>query len=304
MHRTNRGIQWICFSACACLLIIFAAADVMAQGMAAGDVNRTFPVKGRTLITVKNVDGRTRITSGTKPEVNVLASKEVLRASNQNEARQAADEVQVRIEQIGNRVEIEATYPKRWNLFGLRPQVLVHFEVVAPSGSDIEVHNVDGAVIAEGFDGKIDLSTVDGSLTARQCSGSLAARTVDGALDLKNVRGDVSARTTDGKIIVDGAFRILEVQSTDGSIDVAVEPDSKMDGSWSIRSVDGAIRIELPSNFNADLEARTGDGHIRCDYPVTISGNPDKHRLSGRINGGGAVLNVQSGDGGIHIIKF
>lgn len=77
-----------------------------------------------------------------------------------------------------------------------------------------------------------------------------------------------------------------------------------MGGEWSIRSSDGSIHIELPADFHADLEARNGDGQIKCDYPVTISGSVDKHRLSGKINGGGNILKVQRGDGSISIIKF
>ena len=37
--------------------------------------------------------------------------------------------MQVRIDQIGNRIEVEAVYPRQWFSFGLKPQVLVHFEV-------------------------------------------------------------------------------------------------------------------------------------------------------------------------------
>jgi DUF4097 and DUF4098 domain-containing protein YvlB len=275
-----------------------------AQGQVADDIARSFQVKGRTLVMVKNVDGRIRIISGTQPEVNIRASKEVLRAGSQDEARRAAAEVEIRLEQFGNRVEIEAKYPKQWNFFGLKPKVLVHFEVVAPAASDLEVRNVDGSLTAEGFDGHIDLVTVDGSLTARQCSGTIAARTVDGSLELRNVHGDISARTTDGKLSMDGVFQTLEAQSTDGSIDITVEPGSKMGGEWTVRSTDGSINIELPKDFSADLEARAGDGQIKCDYPVTISGSVDKHRLIGKINGGGSLLKVQSSDGSINITKF
>ena len=159
----------------------------------------------------------------------------------------------------------------------------------------------DSQVIASGH---MDLTTVDGPLTARQCKGTITARSVDGSLELRNVQGDISARTVDGTISLEGVFQTLEAGSTDGSIHATVEPGSRMGGEWSIRSVDGSIRIELPQDFSADLEARTGDGHIRCDYPVTVSGSVDKHRLIGKINGGGNLFKVQSSDGSISIIKF
>jgi len=304
MHRRSRWNQLPRLVVLVGALALCAASQGFAQGTVTDVIARSFPVKGRTLIMVKNVDGRIRIVSGTQPEVNIRATKEVLRASSQDEARRAAAEVEVRLEQFGNRVEIEAKYPKQWNFFGMKPKVLVHFEVVAPAASDLGVRNVDGPLVAEGFEGHIDLATVDGSLTARQCSGTVATQTVDGSLELRNVHGDISARTTDGKLSVDGVFRTLEAQSTDGNILVTVEPGSKMGGEWSIRSTDGSIHIELPQGFGADLEARSGDGQIKCDYPVTISGSVDKHRLTGKINDGGNLLRVQSSDGSINISKF
>ena len=304
MHRASCGIQTTRLAVLAVMLILLMAASGFAQGIVVDEIVRTFPAKGRTLVLVKNVDGRIRIVSGTQPEVNIRATKEVLRAGSQDEARRAAAEVDIRLEQFGERVEIEAKYPKQWNFFGTGPKVLAHFEVVAPPNSDLEVRNVDGSVVAEGFAGHIDLATVDGSLTARQCTGTVTAKTVDGSLELRNVHGDVSAHTTDGKLSMDGVFRTLEAQSTDGSINITVEPGSKLGGEWSIRSSDGSIHIELPPDFSADLEARTGDGQIKCDYPITTSRSVDKHRLSGKINSGGNLLRVQSGDGNINIIKF
>jgi DUF4097 and DUF4098 domain-containing protein YvlB len=78
----------------------------------------------------------------------------------------------------------------------------------------------------------------------------------------------------------------------------------RMGGEWSIRSADGSIHIELPQDFSADLEARTENGQIKCDCPVTISGSVDRHRLTGKINSGGNLLKVQSSDGSINIIEF
>ncbi len=144
MHRAPRWIQSTRLVVLAGLLAFLMSSSGFAQGIVADDIARSFPIKGRALVMVKNVDGRIRITAGTQPEVHIRATKEVLRAGSQDEARRAAAEVEVRLEQFGNRVEIEAIYPKRWNFFGLKPKVLVHFEVVAPAASDLEVRNVDG----------------------------------------------------------------------------------------------------------------------------------------------------------------
>jgi hypothetical protein len=45
------------------------------------------------------------------------------------------------------------------------------------------------------------------------------------------------------------------------------------------------------------LELRTGDGHIRLDLPLTVRGTENEHEVRGKLNGGGPLLTVRTGDG-------
>lgn len=303
MRRKSRFLMMVSLTAALGTAMLATAPSGFAQGIVVDTMSRSFPARGRTVIVLKNVDGRTRITAGAQADVNIRATKEVYRASSQEEARRVGSEVAVRLEQFGNRLEIEARYPRLRNWFGSRPQVLVHFEVIAPAASDLEIQSVDGPLDVDGFEGRIDMKTVDGRLTARRCSGQVTARTVDGSLDLTDVRGGVGAHTTDGSLSIAGILQTVDASSTDGHIDIIVEPGSRMAGEWSIHSSDGAIRIGLPQGFDADLDVRTGDGHISCAHPVTIEGRSDSHRLSGKINGGGNLIRIESGDGSVDIIR-
>jgi hypothetical protein len=38
--------------------------------------------------------------------------------------------------------------------------------------------------------------------------------------------------------------------------------------------------------------------------PVTVNGSIETSRIRGKVNGGGPLLEVTSGDGSIHISKF
>jgi len=266
-------------------------------------IEQIFSVEGRPFISLKNVDGRTRIVAGTGNQVQVRAVKEVFRAGSKEEARRLAEEVEVRIEQVGNRIEIEAKYPRKWFSFGRGPRVLVHFEVMVPASSDVEARSVDGPLEAQGLDGRIELSTVDGDLTVNGCGGALTAKTVDGDISVEGAFGDVRVRTTDGNLELDGWPEVLEAKSTDGRIEIRVDPETVMDGEWSIRTTDGDIRLALPSGFGADLDIDTDDGRIRCDHPVSLQGSTDKNKLRGKLNDGGGMLQIRSSDGDVTIAK-
>ncbi len=274
----------------------------------AGDVldriERSFSVKDRPVIYVRNSDGRTRIIASSGPEVKVVAVKEAVRNANPERARREAEAIEVRIQQTGDKVEAEARYPKNTGFFDHGPLVLVHFEITAPSASDVEAHNSDGALTVEGFDGRLDLSTSDGSLTATRCSGQINAHVSDGEMRFEALQGYLQARSSDGKVTADGTFKGLEVKSSDGDVDITVRPGSTMDRQWSIGSSDGSVRLRLPDGFDADLDASTSDGSINVDQPVTMNGQKlSEHHLAGKLNRGGQILRVHTSDGNITISR-
>ena len=266
-------------------------------------IEKSFSVSARARLIVHNVDGQTRVTASAPSRIQVKAVKEVRGASDSEEARAAAARVEVRIEQVGDRVEVEARHPKDVSFLRRRPQVLVHFEVTAPVAADLEIHAVDGEVNAEGFEGHIDLSTVDGQLIAHKCSGQIKARAVDGNLTVDGSKGEIDAQTVDGALTLEGVWEAIDARATDGSINIRALPGSKMRSEWSIRSTDGGIQLRLPEGFAADLDASSSDGDISSNHPITVTGTTSKQRLSGKLNGGGYLLRIHSSDGSIHILR-
>ncbi len=47
--------------------------------------------------------------------------------------------------------------------------------------------------------------------------------------------------------------------------------------------------------------ARTTNGSVRTDFPITVQGTLRKNRLDGEINGGGAALELRTTNGSIRI---
>ncbi len=279
-----------------------AASAACLAGEVVDRIERTFPAKGKPVIFVRNSDGRTILRATPAAEVHVTAVKEVVDASSGEEARREAGRVEVRIEQIGNRVEIEAKHPRTSGFWNHRPQVLVHFEVTGPVASDIEAHSSDGALEATGFNGELQLSTSDGRLTATDCAGRLSTHVSDGDMRIIGARGELDARTSDGRITIDGVFKALDVKSSDGDLDVTVLPGSVMEKPWSVTSSDGSIRVKLPDGFSADVDISTSDGNIRVDQPITVSGLvKSEHHLAGKLNSGGNLLRIHASDGSVQV---
>jgi hypothetical protein len=192
-------------------------------------------------------------------------------------------DVRVTEHQMGDRVEIEVKVPPLHFNLGNR---WVKIEVQMPSATKADVHTGDGNVRADGLHGPTKLVTHDGNI------------------DGEGFEGALEASSGDGNIRVRGRFEGLNLHSGDGNIDAEVAPGSHMATGWTVHTGDGGVTLHLPDGFAANLDAHTGDGHITVDLPLATEGGIHEDSVSGKLNGGGQVLTVRTGDGSVHLARL
>jgi hypothetical protein len=229
---------------------------------------------------------------GAKPELRVETNDARI------EVRRGGPSIQVRVEtdgykigpgdvhiydrQDGDAVSLDVRAP-RGPFISFRNR-WIHVEVTVPANTKINLHSGDGSLIVSGISAPADVSTGDGHVEVSDFSGPL------------------KAKTSDGRMTVSGRFDDLNLSTGDGHIDCEVQAGSKMAGRWMIRTGDGTLNLHVPNDFAANLEARTGDGHIRVNMPITMkTSSSNGHRVEGALNGGGNLLDIQTGDGSINI---
>ncbi len=182
--------------------------------------------------------------------------------------------------QNGNRVDLDLKLPHvqmSWGNRSLRVEVRVPRELLA------EIH------------------TGDGSIKLRDLSGSIRANTGDGSIEADNLDGGLDAHSGDGHLKISGRFDSLQLHTQDGSVELNVVKGSRLNGDWRVQTGDGSVRMTLPKEMNANLELHTGDGHIQMDLPLTVSGAVSEHGMQGKLNAGGALFLVRTGDGSITV---
>jgi DUF4097 and DUF4098 domain-containing protein YvlB len=296
--------------ACAALV---ATATFLARANAE-DVVKSFKVAGRANVRVDTNDGSVRVTSTDSKQVEFRV---------EYQGFELGRNLHVDTRQDGDKVELTARITGHWGInfnWGHNSRRL-HIEVRMPQDADLQVDTGDGSVQAESINGKvnvhtgdgsvkansltgnIDLHTSDGSITVDTLKGDIRLRTGDGSIEAHNLDGKVEADSGDGHIRLEGRFEALNVKTGDGSVNAQVLPGSKMATSWSLRTGDGSVDIVLPADFQADINATTGDGHISLGIPVTVEGTFSKSELRGKMNGGGQALTIHTGDGSIRLSK-
>lgn len=127
------------------------------------------------------------------------------------------------------------------------------------------------------------------------------ARTVNGGIDAKGLSGDVDAKTVNGGIKLETTGR-AEAQTVNGSIEASMGR-ADWSGTNEFKTVNGAIRLDLPADLSADVTAKTVNGGIETDFPLTVKGRFSRRSMQGTIGAGGRGLELETVNGGIHLSR-
>jgi hypothetical protein len=181
-------------------------------------------------------------------------------ATKRAASERALDELKVEIEGQGDRVTVRSRYP--------RPRWLgnagsVEYRVSVPRGARVRVTNVNGRVEVGGVSGSVRAATVNGSVDLAEVGGPIEASAVNGSVEVDVARVDSSARSR-------------------------------------ISTTNGSVRLTLPRDVNAEVEAHTVNGSVSCDFDLTGE-HRSRRRLEGRIGDGGARFELGTVNGSAHV---
>ena len=257
-------------------LIALAVALIGAVPANAAQWAKTYNISGEPDLRVETSDANIRVdTSDQKTiEVNVISAHYKIGPGG----------LQIEEHQTGDRVEINVRFPRGFHVM------------------DIGNHRVDINVRMP-QKGRVNLRTGDGNIELTSFGGEMELSSGDGSETLHGVDGKLHASTGDGHITADGRFDVLDLKTGDGHLDIRAANGSTIADEWTMRTGDGNVRLQLPENLAADLYLHTGDGHIDVDVPMTTEGRIKQNDVHGKMNGGGKLMTIHTGDGSISISK-
>ena len=120
----------------------------------------------------------------------------------------------------------------------------------------------------------------------------------------KNVNGGVRAESM-GRYVeadsVNGGIHIstqswASAKSVNGSIEARIGR-AEWSGDLEFKTVNGSIKLELPTNLSTELDFKSVNGHLESDFPLTMQGSIGKHSVHGTIGSGGRSLDLKTVNG-------
>lgn len=286
------------------------------------DIDRTFDVGSGGTLWVE--------VEGASVEIETGGEDVDVRVERRRGNEPIEDDFDVRLEQDGDRVEIEIEKRTRQWLrnSGLRIEIRVperfDLDVTTSGGSvsvrdligEVDVSTSGGSVDLGRIDGPVDVSTSGGSISLASSSVTAVLSTSGGSIDIGDVDGDITAKTSGGSVQVKRAAGSVDISTSGGSIDLAdiggainastsggsvhASFSRQPDRDSEISTSGGSVVVKLADGLGFDLDARGSSG-VSTDVPITIEGKIERTRVRGRINDGGPALVLRASGGRVAI---
>jgi DUF4097 and DUF4098 domain-containing protein YvlB len=259
-------------------LVVFGVCLAVGQFARADEWSKTYTITGKPELRVETSDANIHVDTWDQKTIEARVTSEHYKIGEHG--------LKIEEHQSGDSVELQIRFPHEvhiinFNFHGYQVNVEIHMP----------------------REGKVNLHTGDGDIRVTNLKGEMDLQTGDGRQDIDSVDGTLRARTGDGNINATGRFDGLELTTGDGRVEARVLAGSTVTSDWTLHTGDGNVTLELPANFAADIDLHTGDGHIDVDIPVAVEGRLGDKNIHGKINGGGNLISVHTGDGSIRLQK-
>jgi hypothetical protein len=249
--------------------------------------DRTLSVNGQVELTISTGSGYVHITRGSSSQVKIHGR---VRSNWGSEDRVRDIAANPPIEQTGNIVRIGGHHENLHN-------ISIDYEIEAPDNAFLEAGSGSGDVTDDGVGENAKLNTGSGNIHATGLKGSFTVNTGSGNIYAEQSgSGDVRAETGSGNIELRDLNGGLRATTGSGDIKIGGSPQ----GDWKLETGSGSIEF-WPGNTGFTLDASTGSGSVHTDREMTVQGSFDRHHITGKIDGGGPTVRIQTGSGDVTI---
>jgi hypothetical protein len=235
----------------------------VASGKAQDEWSRSYEIEPGGQLEIINVNGRITAEAGDGPVTEVRAER-TARATSDEAARELLGQLDMREETSSSRVRVEVRAPRMSGRGGHE----LRWTIKVPKGVNVDLRTVNGGVRLTGLHGEIRARSTNGGVTGKNLTAS-----------------SLDASVTNGGM----------------EIELASLPST---GTFDMKTVNGGVTLTLPGDARADVTARCTNGGISVSgLELQLEGEQSRRRVSGKLNGGGARVTVETTNGGVRVSK-
>ena len=273
------------------LFVVTAAALALAAMPALGSeatFERNLTVNGRVELSVATGSGNIHLTHGSGSQVHIFGRVKSSWGGSEERVKEIA--ANPPIEQTGNIIRVGARHENLHN-------ISIDYEIEAPANAYLDAGSGSGDINDDGVGENAKISTGSGNIRATGLNGGFTVGTGSGNIYAEQTgQGDVKAETGSGNIELRSMHGGLRASTGSGNIKVGGTPAN----SWHLETGSGNVEF-WAGDAPLTLDAETGSGSVHTDREMTTQGSSDHHHITGKLNGGGPTVRIETGSGDIRI---
>lgn len=259
-----RTQKWLAFVLILGVGLALSGCDAVNPFTAEETLSESYEVSASPRIIVETFNGEIDVTGSPDTQVNVYAVK---RGSGATAADAEADlkNVEVSLTQEGDTIRVIAR--RTDNAFTLNNSG-AEFRLDVPTGASLELRTSNGAITVEGVTGGVFADTSNGALDVSGGRGRLDLHTSNGAIRIEAEEASVNAGTSNGRVTFNGGL---------------------VEGEHTFDTSNGSIEIRLPAGARFRIDARTSNGKVSSEFPLTTIRSQSDDELRGEVGENPAV---------------
>jgi hypothetical protein len=247
------------------LIGALAGCDIVHGGFGSSEEtaqwHKTYQLDANGRLEINNVNGKIEVEPSTGNTVDVTAVKKA-KAGSPEAAKAALERASIVEDVSSGRIRIDTKVAKLEGVMINGGNIQVEYRVKVPAGAEVKFTTVNGGIEVTGLNGRITAETTNGGVVTHDIGGQLDASTTNGGLE----------------------------------IDMSRMPE----GGVKLEFTNGGLTMRVPKDAKATISASIANGDISAgDLPIETTGESSRRRLEGRLNGGGARIQIEGVNGGI-----
>ena len=144
------------------------------------------------------------------------------------------------------------------------------------------------------------LKSVTGHVKVRDLRGNAIIETSRADADVKLFKGDMKFNSDHGSLDVASLYGTVDAKSNSGDIEVKAK-SKDFDKPLRLETASGDIYLSIPTKTPADVKLKTTKGSIKTQFPIKPERGIASYEAAGKINGGGAMVELHSQSGDIEL---
>jgi DUF4097 and DUF4098 domain-containing protein YvlB len=277
------------------------------------DFHQTYPLNAGGSVSIETFNGSIELVGWEQNSVEVNGTKYA-------STKSALDSIKIDVSSPSGSVRVRAS-----KLSDFHRNMGARFTVRVPKRAALDLSTSNGHLRIEDVDGNARLRTSNGPIRVERLKGELEARTSNGGIDVDYLEGDAKLHTSNGAIRVEASHGLFDAVTSNGSITarlndpsttwpvhaessnghIDLKIDAKQLPEVRAETSNSSIVLRLPTGANAEVRAHTSHASVSSEFDGVHTDNEHGHgEMSGRIGGGGRLIELSSSNGSIKIVRL